>query len=157
MIDFRITFSLVLIASLTSWPTFATPQHACRHHGRQHWSQPQQRGAVPSYDPEAEITVRGTVDRIWLEDCLGCACDGGTHFTFVTDGGIYEAHLGPSCYLIEKGWDVMKGDEVEVTGALLPRRGGGKAIVVREIQRGDERLVLRDREGVPLWSVAPCR
>jgi hypothetical protein len=72
------------------------------------------------------------------------------------EGATYEAHLGPTCYLVGRGWELLRGERIEVTGVLLPYRGGGKALVVREMKRGNETLLLRDKAGVPLWSRGPC-
>ena len=87
---------------------------------------------------------------------MGCGCDGGTHVTLEVEGATYEVHLGPTCYLVAKGWELLRGDRIEVTGALLPYRGDGKALVVREMKRDSEILQLRDRTGIPLWSRPPC-
>ena len=150
--------SLAVMGLLASWVAVAAaipPQHHGGHHAEYHQGGPG--GAGLNYDPASEITVKGTVDRIWTEDCLCCACDGATHFTLEANGTTYEAHVGPTCYLLEKGWEIMKGDSLEITGAVLPYRGEGKGLVVREIRRGEERLLLRDENGVPLWSARPCR
>ena len=156
MAKFWMTFSMGWIGLLASSAILAAPgppQHGYgyqgMHHGYHHG------GGIPNYDPAAEITVSGIVDRIWTEDCLGCGCDGGTHVTLKTEGATYEAHLGPTCYLVGKGWELLRGERIEVTGAPLPYRGEGKALVVREMKRGNETLLLRDETGVPLWS-RPC-
>lgn len=157
MANFVMPFSIGLIAFLGSWAALAAPIPLAQlhgHHGTHHLYQ--QRDAVPNYDPATEITVTGVVDRIWTEDCLGCGCDGGTHVTLEAEGATYEAHLGPTCYLVAKGWELLRGDRIEVTGALLPYRGDGKALVVREMKRDSEILQLRDRTGIPLWSRPPC-
>jgi len=154
-------FSVGLIASLASLPSrgaFAAVQcpghNTHREDQGMHYGYAQ--GSMLPYDPATEITVSGTIDRIWTEDCLGCGCSGGKHFTLETKEGTYEAHLGPTCYLNGKGWDFVRGETVAITGALLPYRGNGKALVVREMKRGDETLRLRDEKGMPLWDRPPC-
>jgi len=159
MANFRITFGAAIVGFfLTGVALGAPPQHHGWHHDWHHGGY--YRGGAPfqapNYDPKSEITVSGIVDRVWTEDCLRCACDGAIHFTFDADGVTHEAHLGPTCYLGAKGWQVVKGDAVEVTGAVLPHPAAGHAIVVREIKRGSESLVLRGKTGIPLWSEKPC-
>jgi hypothetical protein len=157
MANLRIPLSLGLVTLLASWAAVAAPYPPDGpqwHHGMHHaYLQP---SPNRNYDPATEITVSGVVDRIWIEDCLGCGCAGGTHFTLEAGGETYEAHLGPTCYLAGKGWEVLRSDRVEITGALLPYRAGGKGILVRKMKRGDETLLLRDENGVPLWNRPPC-
>lgn len=153
MTNSRITFG-IMVGLLVVWPALAASSH--HQFGWHHGHGCRQAAQGPYYDPTTETTRSGVVDRIWIEDCLGCACDGALHFTLEVDGVTHEAHLGPTCYLTGKGFHVLKGDRVEVTGAVLPHRGGGKAIVVREIRKDRETLVLRDNKGVPLWSYRPC-
>jgi hypothetical protein len=160
MVKFGLTLGIGLMGLLVSSVSLAAPgppQHRYGHgyhHGYHHGYY--QGGGIPNYDAAAEITVSGIVDRIWTEDCLGCGCDGGTHVTLEAEGATYEAHLGPTCYLVGKGWELLSGERIEVTGVLLPHRGEGKALVVREMKRGNETLLLRDKTGVPLWSRPPC-
>ena len=65
--------------------------------------------------------------------------------------GSRDVHLGPSTYLAEKNFTIRKGDTLEITGSLV-KTGGAEAVIAREVKKGSETLVLRDKNGMPLWS-----
>ena len=76
---------------------------------------------------------------------------GGVHLTLTTKDGSKDVHLGPSTYLAEKKFTMHKGDTLEITGSLV-KMGGAEAVIAREVKKGSETLVLRDKNGKPLWS-----
>jgi hypothetical protein len=39
-----------------------------------------------------------------------------------------------------------------VTGSLVKMMGNMEAVIAREVKKGSETLVLRDKNGMPLWS-----
>jgi hypothetical protein len=80
----------------------------------------------------------------------------GTHIELASGNRTYDVHLGPSRYLTEKKFSVKKGETVEVIGSLV-KIEGNDALIAREITKGDEKLVLRDAKGTPLWSRSPSR
>lgn len=101
------------------------------------------------YNPANETTVNGTVEEV--KTVTGRHGWNGTHLTLKTETKTFDVHLGPATFLKEKGFSVVKGDQVEVTGAIA-RFGGSEALIAREIRKGDETLVLRDARGFPKWS-----
>jgi hypothetical protein len=76
---------------------------------------------------------------------------GGTHLKLVTEKGTMDVHLGPAAYLADKKFIVDKGDVVEIRGSVV-KIGGNEAVIAREVTKGSEKLVLRDANGIPLWS-----
>ena len=107
-----------------------------------------QRG-MRNYNPATEFTVRGTVQEVnQVNRGQGW---GGTHVTLQTERGKLDVHLGPSNFLKEKKFTISKGDQVEVTGSKFQYQGHD-ALIAREITIGDQKLTLRDAEGIPAWA-----
>lgn len=97
------------------------------------------------YDPATEVTVTGTV-----EDVVQVAHQGrgtGTHLKLKTDSGMIAIHVGPTRYLEAQKFSFFKGDEITVTGSKVQ-----KAVIAREIKKGETSLTLRDSQGIPQWS-----
>lgn len=119
------------------------------------------RGAQdPAYDPKTEITLTGTVSEIQQMTMPQAPPPGrgpmmsgmgGVHLTLTTKDGSKDVRLGPSAYLVEKSFTIHKGDTLEITGSLV-KMGGAEAVIAREVKKGSETLVLRDKNGMPLWS-----
>lgn len=97
------------------------------------------------YDPATEMTVAGTVT-----DVVQVAHQGrppGTHLRLRTDSGPMTVQLGPTSYLESQKASFAKGDQVTVTGSQV--KG---AIIAREVKKGDSKLTLRNKQGVPKWA-----
>jgi hypothetical protein len=116
---------------------------------------------MPPYDPKTEVTLTGTVSDIqqmMMPQGEGpgrgamMAGMGGMHLTLATKDGSKDVHLGPSSYLTDKNFTINKGDTLEVTGSLVKMMGNMEAFIAREVKKGSETLVLRDKNGMPLWS-----
>ena len=113
-----------------------------------------QRGPGPGqragmYNVENETTVKGAVEEV--KTVTGRRGWNGTHLTLKTADKIFDVHVGPSRFLKEKGFNIVKGDEIEVTGATAQVRGS-EVLIAREIKKGGETVVLRDAQGIPKWS-----
>ena len=105
------------------------------------------------YNPNTEITVKGTVEKVTEIGRQGWT---GTHLTLRTDEQTYDVHVGPSAYVAKSGFTFSAGNQIEVTGSKL-KFGGADAIVAREIKKDGKVLTLRDRQGIPRWSRGPRR
>ncbi|MGA8185625.1 MAG: DNA-binding protein [Terriglobia bacterium] len=101
------------------------------------------------YNPANETTVKGTVEEV--KTVTGRRAWSATHLTLKTGDKTFNVHLGPSSFLKEKGFNIAKGDQIEVTGATAEFRGS-QALIAREVKKGSETLVLRDAQGIPKWS-----
>lgn len=113
-----------------------------------------QRGPGPGqrarmYNPANETTVKGTVEEV--KAVTGRRGWKGTHLTLKTADKTFDVHLGPAPFLKEKGFNVAKGDQIEVTGATADFKGS-EALIAREVKKDGETLVLRDAQGIPKWS-----
>jgi hypothetical protein len=117
---------------------------------------------MPQYDPKTEVTIKGTVEEVQKQTprmpqgkgVMGGM--GGIHLKLATEKGAMDVHLGPAAYLADKKFTVNKGDVVEVKGSLV-KIGENEAVIARELTKGSEKLVLRDANGIPLWSGARYR
>ena len=114
---------------------------------------------MPMYDPSTEMTVKGTVQEV-EEAAMGSGHMGqmkgmnhmGTHLILTTDQGSYTVLVGPSSFLKEKSFGFVKGDHIEVTGSKT-KYDGADSLIAREIKKGDKTLTLRDKKGIPEWSM----
>lgn len=107
-----------------------------------------QRG-VRNYNPATEVTVQGTVEEV-RQVTRGQGW-GGTHLTLKTNQGTLDVHLGPSNFLEAKKFTISKGDHVEVLGSKVQYQGHD-ALIAREVTKGDQKLILRNAQGIPEWS-----
>jgi len=108
-----------------------------------------QRRGVPVYDTTTEVTVAGTVEEVKQVSRPGGW--GGTHLSMTSDAGAFDVHIGPSSFLVEKGFSFAKGDQIKVTGSKV-KYDGADALIAREIEKDGKVLTLRDAKGLPAWS-----
>jgi hypothetical protein len=73
--------------------------------------------------------------------------------TLKTDGGSLDVHLGPTDYWKKNGFELAKGDSIEVSGSKS-KVDGTEILLAREVKKGDKAVVLRNAQGVPAWSRA---
>lgn len=112
--------------------------------------QTSQRAAVPKYDPAAESTFKGTVEEVRDRVCPVAGGMGAHLILKLADGKSIEVHLAASQYVKTYELIINKGDQVEITGSKV-KFEGVDTIFAREIKRGNETLVFRDKEGKPAW------
>jgi hypothetical protein len=144
----KIATTLGLVAAFVALAALASPalaqKHPCGQHGKHM--------GMRMYDPFAEMTLNGTVEKVWTEECGCCAdCAGGTHFMLQMDGETMEVHLGPASLFAKNDWELERGDEIEVLGSKVSFRDG-EALIAREVTKGGETLTLRNEQGIPVWS-----
>ena len=108
-----------------------------------------QQAGFPRYDPSTEVTVQGTVEKV--SEQTGTKGWHGTHLELKTKDGTLDVHVGPTAYLTEKNFQFSSGDQIEVTGSKV-KFDGGEAVIAREIKKGEQTVILRNKDGVPLWS-----
>jgi hypothetical protein len=105
---------------------------------------------VPKYDAATEATFKGTITDI---SDRNCPISGTMGFHFVLkleDGKTIEVHVAASRFMKEYGLALNKGDQVEVLGSKV-KFGGADTILAREVSRGEEVFVFRDKTGKPAW------
>ena len=133
--DFLITTIGIAAAALMASPAFA------------------QRGGprgAPRYDPKTEVTVQGTVEEL-KEYPSPRGWRTGQHVMLKTDQGTLEVHLGPTDYWKANGFELAKGDSIEVTGSKV-KVDETEVLLAREVKKGEKTVTLRDAQGVPAWA-----
>lgn len=104
----------------------------------------------PRYDPKTEVTVKGTVEDV-REVPSPRGGRAGMHVQLRTESGSVDARLGPAEYWKKHGFELVKGDSIEITGSKS-RAGDAEILIAREVKKGDKTVTLRDASGVPAWS-----
>jgi DNA/RNA endonuclease YhcR with UshA esterase domain len=132
---FAITLSIVTIAWMGAIPAVAGQKPD---------------SAVPKYDTATEATFKGTVVDVIDRHCP-MSGGMGTHLMLKqADGSMIEVHLATTKFV--KSFDLVfnKGDKIEVTGVKVNFEGK-ETIFAREVTRGSETFVFRDKNGAPIW------
>ena len=100
-----------------------------------------------SYDSE-DIEIEGEV--VSVENNLSRRGSfQGVHLLVKTNKETVEVHLGPSWYLENRDFKVAPKDQIAILGSRI--NFDGEAIIARQITKGENTLILRDRNGYPLW------
>ena len=105
---------------------------------------------VPKYDAAAEATFNGTVVDVIDRQCPMSGGLGSHLMLKQADGSTIEVHLATTKFV--KNFDLIfnKGDKVEVDGVKVNFEGK-ETLFAREVTRGSETFVFRDKNGVPIW------
>ncbi len=104
----------------------------------------------PAYNAAAETTVSGVVQETKEFSCP-ISEDQGTHLVLRTNQGDLLIHVAPARFLRSQGFRFNPNDQVSVVGTLVNYQGQD-AMLAREITRGNEVLIVRDHQGLPLWK-----
>jgi hypothetical protein len=102
------------------------------------------------YDPKTEVTAKGTIEKV-EEYPSRSGWHTGQHVMLATDSSSLEVHLGPTDYWKKNGFELNKGDLIEVTGSKTTV-DDAEIVLAREIKKGKEVVILRNAQGVPAWS-----
>jgi hypothetical protein len=102
------------------------------------------------YDPKTVETVSGEVMSVQQMTPMK-GMGPGVHLTLKTDKETVDVHLGPAWYVERQDTKIAAGDKIEVKGSRVTF-DGKPAIIAAEVRKGDEVLVLRDANGIPMWA-----
>lgn len=130
-------FLLVLTLLVVTAPAFAAQK-------------PEPKVTVPKYDTATEATYKGTVEEV--RDRI-CPVSGGmgSHVILKLAGGkTIEVHLATTKFVKTYDLTFSKGDELEVTGSKVNFESVD-TIFAREVKRGNDTFVFRDKGGNPVW------
>jgi hypothetical protein len=105
---------------------------------------------VPKYDPSTESVFKGTVQEVRERQCPVSGGMGSHIVLKLQDGGVIEVHLASTKFMKDFELVFNVGDEVEVTGSKVMFEGV-ETIFAREVKRGTDVFVFRDKEGKPVW------
>jgi len=134
------TWSLIIlmtVLSLAAVPAFARQGSASS-------------AAVPKYNSATESVFKGTVQEVKDRQCAVSGGMGAHVILKLGNDQTIEVHLAPSAFV--KTYDLVfaVGDVLEVTGSRV-KFEGVDTIFAREIKRGDDVFVFRDKKGNPVW------
>jgi hypothetical protein len=106
--------------------------------------------AVPKYDPAKEATFKGTVEEVKDRQCPVSGGMGSHLILRLSPDKTIEVHLATTKFVKTYELVFNKGDEVTVVGAKVQFEGV-ETIFAREVTRGGETFVFRDKNGAPVW------
>jgi hypothetical protein len=78
----------------------------------------------------------------------------GVYVLLQTNEGTLEVSLGPNWYLEEQQFSLEPDDWILVEGTRT-RKGGTSSLMAHRVTRGEQVLMLRDENGMPLWRSGP--
>ena len=106
--------------------------------------------SVPKYDRATEATFKGTVEEVRDRQCPMSGGLGSHLVIKLSPNQTIEVHLASSKFV--KTYDLVfnKGDAITVVGAKVHFEGV-ETIFAREVTRGSETFVFRDKDGNPIW------
>ena len=104
---------------------------------------------LPAYNLQSEMAVKGTVDDINL---MGTNEKTKVVRLVVKAGAeALDVVLCPKAFLDDLGVSFSKGDQLEIRGSKV-RQDDLDEVLAREIVKGNDTIVLRDKEGNPVWN-----
>jgi hypothetical protein len=98
------------------------------------------------YDPGTEVTMKGKVEEIRDFACPVSEGEIGRHLMFKTAEGIVQVHLAAGRIIRSHKLSFNTGDQLTIIGSKVQLYGRND-LIAREINRGNESFVLRDRSG----------
>jgi hypothetical protein len=102
------------------------------------------------YDPAKTETLTGEVIKIDQSVPMRHMSK-GVILIMKSDKETIAVHLGPSWYIERLDTKINVGDKLEIKG-VRTTFAGKPAILAGEVKKGDAVLVLRDANGIPVWS-----
>lgn len=110
----------------------------------------EQKEAVPKYNAKTEATFKGTVEEVKDRNCPVSGGMGSHIILKLNDGSTIEVHLAATKFVKTYELVFAKGDQVEVIGSKVEFEGVD-TIFAREVHRGQDTFVFRDKDGKPIW------
>lgn len=98
------------------------------------------------YNAADEVVVRGRVQEAQEFDCPVSEGELASHLMLKTADGVVQVHLAPVRIMASQKLSFAPGDQIEVVGSKI-RLNGKNGVIAREISRGRESFIFRDREG----------
>jgi hypothetical protein len=103
----------------------------------------------PRYDTSTVATFTGIVGAVSLH--TGRRGNPRTRAMLKTKDGIVQIHIGPTSFLQDRQVEIAEGDSLTVIGSRVSE-DSGELIIVRQLTRGKQVLMLRNEDGRPLWD-----
>ena len=102
----------------------------------------------PKYDPATETKLKGTVEELKFVPPTGAKTVAYLVIKSGTD--TLQVFLCPKTFLDQMGATFKPQDKVEVTGSKVTQ-DGAELFLAREVDKGDDMLTLRFKDGKPAW------
>ena len=106
--------------------------------------------SVPKYNPATESVFKGTVQEVKDRECPVSRGLGAHVILKLENGSTIEVHLAPTKFVKTYELVFTAGDQLEVTGSKVQFEGVD-TIFAREVKRGQDLFVFRDKDGKPVW------
>ena len=103
----------------------------------------------PKYDVKSEVTVKGSVEEV--REVPNPKGQIGIYLMVKSGGEILEVRLCPNSFLKEFEVVFNKGDQLTITGSKV-KVDDKQVILARQIEFGNNKITLRDPQGVPVWT-----
>jgi len=132
---------IILIVTIAALILVITPAAAGQKSGT---------SEVPKYDRATEATFKGTVEEVRDRQCPMSGGLGSHLVIKLSPNQTIEVHLASTKFV--KTYDLVfsKGDAITVVGTKVHFEGV-ETIFAREVTRGSETFVFRDKDGNPIW------
>ena len=114
------------------------------------FASPQTNAAVPKYDPATEAVFKGAVQEVKDRQCPVSGGLGSHVILKLENSSTIEVHLATKKFVDEYELAFNVGDQLEVTGSKVMFEGV-ETIFAREVKRGNDVYVFRDKNGKPVW------
>ena len=101
------------------------------------------------YNPNTVETLNGEV--VSVEKMIGKGRYIGIHLTVKSSKEVISIHLGPEWYIRKQNISFVTKDKLSIKGSRITFEGK-PAIIAAEVKKGNETLLLRNENGIPLWS-----
>lgn len=75
----------------------------------------------------------------------------GIHLILKAGDQTIDIHVGPSWYLEKENMVLTTGDQITVKGSQVTLNNNQSFVIAQEITKGNQVLVLRDGDGIPVW------
>lgn len=111
-----------------------------------HFERPVAMQGAALYKPANEIVIQGRVSEVQEFTCPVSEGEMGEHLILQTSDGAVQVHLAPGRILRSQNISFAAGDQISVVGSKF-RWHGNNDVIAREITRGNENFVFRDRQG----------
>lgn len=110
-----------------------------------------QKVSLPKYDAKTEVHIAKAAVQDVKEVIL---TSGQQRVVLTVKAGeeTLEVYLAPKAYLDTMDTAFAKGDDVEITGSKLKGADDKPILLAREVVKGQNSLVLRDKAGEPVWT-----
>ena len=103
--------------------------------------------ASPKYDSTTETKLKGTVEE-WKVPANAKEI---THLLVRNGTDTLDLYLCPKSFIDDMGVTFAKGDEVQFVGSKV-KEGEAELILAKEVEKGNDTLILRDNKGNPVWN-----